>query len=79
MPRVAFDPQLHRFLDAPPHRVEGATVRAAFDAVFAGNPAGLWTPHHCGLFRSSDGGDSGQTISTNLPPIYAMRFGTAHS
>lgn len=38
MPRVAFTPQLHRFLDAPPHRVEGATVRAALDAVFAGNP-----------------------------------------
>ena len=38
MPRVAFTPQLHRFLDAPPHRVEGTTVRAALDAVFAGNP-----------------------------------------
>ncbi len=38
MPRVAFTPQLQRFLDAPPHRVEGATVRAALDAVFAGNP-----------------------------------------
>ena len=38
MPRVAFTPQLHRFLDVPPHRVEGATVRAALDAVFAGNP-----------------------------------------
>ena len=38
MPRVAFTPHLQRFLDAPPHRVEGTTVRAALDAVFAHNP-----------------------------------------
>jgi sulfur-carrier protein len=38
MPRVAFTPQLQRFLDAPPHQVSGATVRDALDAVFAGNP-----------------------------------------
>ena len=38
MPRVAFTSHLHRFLDAPPHRVDGTTVRAALDAVFAGNP-----------------------------------------
>ena len=38
MPRVAFTPQLQRFLDAPPHQVAGTTVREALDAVFAGNP-----------------------------------------
>ena len=38
MPRVSFTPQLQRFLDAPPAEVAGATVRAALDAVFAGNP-----------------------------------------
>jgi sulfur-carrier protein len=37
MPRVSFTPQLQRFLDAPPLSVEGATVREALDAVFAGN------------------------------------------
>lgn len=38
MPRVAFTPQLQRFLDAPPSTVDGATVRAALEAVFAANP-----------------------------------------
>ena len=38
MPRVAFTPQLQRFLDAPPQAVAGGTVREALDAVFAGNP-----------------------------------------
>lgn len=38
MPRVSFTPQLQRFLDAPAAEVAGATVRAALDAVFAGNP-----------------------------------------
>ena len=38
MPRVAFTPQLQRFLDAPAHLVAGTTVRDALDAVFAGNP-----------------------------------------
>lgn len=38
MPRVAFTPQLQRFLDAPPQAVPGGTVREALDAVFAGNP-----------------------------------------
>lgn len=30
-----------------------------------------------GLWLSSDGGDSWRTLSTHLPPIYAVRFGTA--
>ena len=38
MPRVAFTPQLQRFLDAPPQHVTGTTVREALDAVFAQNP-----------------------------------------
>jgi sulfur-carrier protein len=38
MPRVAFTPHLQRFLDVPPHQVEGTTVRAALEAVFAHNP-----------------------------------------
>ena len=38
MPRVSFTPQLQRFLDAPAAEVAGATVRAALDAIFAGNP-----------------------------------------
>ncbi len=28
-----------------------------------------------GLWASADGGDSWQSVSTNLPPIYALRFG----
>jgi hypothetical protein len=38
MPRVAFTPQLQRFLDAPPRQVAGATVREALECVFAENP-----------------------------------------
>lgn len=38
MPRVAFTPQLQRFLDAPAQSVPGVTVREALDAVFAANP-----------------------------------------
>lgn len=38
MPRVAFTPQLQRFLDAPPATVRATTVRDALAAVFAGNP-----------------------------------------
>lgn len=38
MPRVAFTPQLQRFLDAPARQVPGATVREALDATFAANP-----------------------------------------
>ncbi|MEZ5289976.1 MAG: hypothetical protein R2745_02750 [Vicinamibacterales bacterium] len=30
-----------------------------------------------GLWLSSDGGDSWRTLSASLPPIYAVRFGTA--
>lgn len=35
MPTVSFTSALQRFLEAPSVRVEGATVRAALDAVFA--------------------------------------------
>jgi hypothetical protein len=28
-----------------------------------------------GLWSSVDGGDSWKTVSTTLPPIYAVRFG----
>jgi molybdopterin converting factor small subunit len=35
MPTVSFTSALQRFLDAPSLRVEGSTVRAALDAVFA--------------------------------------------
>ena len=38
MPRVAFTPQLQRFLDAPPKTVEGTTVAAALSRVFEDNP-----------------------------------------
>ncbi len=38
MPRVAFTPNLQRHVACPPRDVEGATVREALDAVFAGNP-----------------------------------------
>lgn len=38
MPRVAFTPQLQRFLEAPAQSVPGATVREALDVVFAANP-----------------------------------------
>ena len=35
MPTVSFTSALQRFLDAPSLQVDGATVRAALDAVFA--------------------------------------------
>lgn len=38
MPRVAFTPQLQRFLDAPPRTVDGTTVAAALARVFEDNP-----------------------------------------
>ncbi len=38
MPRVSFTGNLRRHLDCPPATVEGATVRAALDAVFGANP-----------------------------------------
>ena len=38
MPRIAFTPQLQRFLDAPAQLTPGTTVREALDAVFAANP-----------------------------------------
>ncbi len=38
MPRVSFTGNLRRHLACPPAMVEGATVRAALDAVFTDNP-----------------------------------------
>lgn len=38
MPRVAFTPQLQRFLDAPAQTVEATTVRSALERVFEDNP-----------------------------------------
>jgi len=38
MPRVAFTPNLERHISCPTQEVAGDSVRAALDAVFAGNP-----------------------------------------
>jgi molybdopterin converting factor small subunit len=38
MPRVSFTANLQRYLACPTERVEGATVGAVLDAVFAANP-----------------------------------------
>lgn len=38
MARISFTPNLRRHLPCPPARVGGATVRAALEEVFAGNP-----------------------------------------
>ncbi|WP_137180437.1 MoaD/ThiS family protein [Roseomonas sp. AR75] len=38
MPRIAFTPNLRRHLDCPTQDAPGTTLRAALDAVFAGNP-----------------------------------------
>lgn len=38
MPRVSFTPNLRRHLDCPAMDAPGATVRAALEQVFAGNP-----------------------------------------
>lgn len=38
MPRVSFTPNLRRHLDCPTVDAPGATVRAALEHVFAGNP-----------------------------------------
>lgn len=38
MPMIAFTNQLERFISAPTVEVDGATLREALDAVFAGNP-----------------------------------------
>jgi molybdopterin converting factor small subunit len=35
---VAFTPNLQRHVECPPERVDGATVRAVLDQVFAENP-----------------------------------------
>jgi sulfur carrier protein ThiS len=37
MPRVTFTPNLARHVSCPPMEVEGTTVRAALEAVFARN------------------------------------------
>jgi molybdopterin converting factor small subunit len=39
MPTVAFTSALQRFMPVPPTSVEGATVRAALNVVFASRPA----------------------------------------
>jgi sulfur-carrier protein len=39
MPTVSFTSALQRFLDAPSMQVDGTSVRAALDAVFARRPA----------------------------------------
>ena len=39
MPRMIFTPQLQRHVPSPTCEVEGATVRAALDAVFADHDA----------------------------------------
>jgi molybdopterin converting factor small subunit len=38
MPRISFTPNLRRHLDCPAVEAAGATLRAALDDVFAGNP-----------------------------------------
>lgn len=38
MPRVSFTPNLRRHLDCPAMDAPGATVRAALEHVFVGNP-----------------------------------------
>ncbi|WP_372624077.1 MoaD/ThiS family protein [Falsiroseomonas sp.] len=38
MPRISFTPNLRRHLDCPTVEAEGATLRAALDAVFDDNP-----------------------------------------
>ena len=38
MPTIVFTNQLERFLPAPTVDVDGATLKEALDAVFAGNP-----------------------------------------
>jgi sulfur-carrier protein len=38
VPRVTFTGNLHRYVEAPPAQVAGATVREALDAAFARNP-----------------------------------------
>lgn len=38
MPRVSFTSNLRRHLDVPPQAVDGATVRAALEQVFANYP-----------------------------------------
>jgi sulfur-carrier protein len=38
VPTVAFTPNLQRHVECPTERVDGATVRAVLDAVFASNP-----------------------------------------
>ena len=38
MPRVAFKPQLRRFVDAPELQCQAATLRDALNAACAGNP-----------------------------------------
>jgi hypothetical protein len=64
---------LDRGLPAPSYDL---VYRHALDIDESGNVLAMGSTTG-GLWLSSDGGDSWRTLSTSLPPIYAVRFGSA--
>ena len=65
---------LDRGLPAPSYDL---VYRHALDVDATGNVLAMGSTTG-GLWISTDGGDSWRTVSTNLPPIYAVRFGAPH-
>jgi photosystem II stability/assembly factor-like uncharacterized protein len=69
---VSFD-VIDKGLPAPSYDL---VYRHALDVDATGNVLAMGSTTG-GLWISTDGGDSWRTVSTNLPPVYAVRFGTA--
>ena len=65
---------LDRGLPSPSYDL---VYRHALDVDATGNVLAMGSTTG-GLWISTDGGDSWTTVSTNLPPVYAVRFGAPH-
>ena len=74
MPTVRFTDNIQRQVECPTRVVSGARVCDALDIdesgevlAFGSTTGSLWV--------TENGGDSWQTVSSNLPPIHSVRFG----
>lgn len=65
MPHVVFTSHLQNFVSCP----ASASRHASGERLAMGSTTG-------GLWTSMNGGDSWQCTSTNLPPVYCVRFWT---
>ncbi len=76
MPRVVFTSNLQIYVELPPSEVDGATVREALDAVFAGNArARLYVldehgavRRHMVIFVNGEQINDRDTLSDPVPP-----------